>query len=143
MSKKKGVQQAPRNSPDNDSPFYQAVESTSSSTSPSRLGRGRGQRGQMLAYAAGKRSDGEEGQVGYEEVDRNCQLQEEIRLRDKNMAYMTARTEGLIEQLQTSRGGQVPGASATINPQPESTYDLAAYPPLPQWLKPRSMAAPL
>lgn len=51
--------------------------------------------------------------------------------------------EALMEQLRTSGGGHVPGASTRANPQPESAYDVVAFLPLPLSPNPGGMTAPL
>lgn len=76
---------------------------------------------------------GEEDQSGQEPVDdRYRQLQEELRLIDENMASRRTKIEALMEQLRMIWGGQVLGASASANPQLESTYDSMTFPSLPQ-----------
>lgn len=98
----------------------------------------------MPAYATGKRSGREENQPGQEpEDDRYLKLQEEIRPKDESMTSMAVKMEALMEQLRPSGGGHVPGASETINPQPESTYDPTTLLPLPQSSNHVGMTAPL
>lgn len=56
---------------------------------------------------------------------------------------MIAKVKTLMEELHTSGGGQVPGASTIANPQIKSTYDPMAFSPLPRASNPVGMTAPL
>lgn len=59
------------------------------------------------------------------------------------MVATTAKMETLMEQLCTSGGGQVPGASTTANSQPEHAYEPTTFTPLPQASNPVGITAPL
>lgn len=103
----------------------------------------------MPAYATGQKDSAEGDEPGQESVDdRYRHLQEDIRLRDENMATITARMDASTAKLQTTSVVQpMPraststnlgasafanlGASASSNPLSGSTYDPTAFLPLP------------
>lgn len=81
--------------------------------------------------------------------DQYRHLGEEIRIRDINMAAITAKMDALMAQLRITPGERLasgplgsavkeasasvnPGTTTSTNPQHESFYDLMAFPPLLQ-----------